>query len=419
MIDSVVVTGIGLAVPPGLGAAAVTARALQGQSGIGPLRRLGALGHACAAAGEVPAFDVAASLRLPKNAKFMSRSVECAVLAAAEAMAQAGGGGDVDPRRLGIFTGSGQTGLEPAEFFAALELAEAGDDDRTYKNLGGRPARLVDRYWSLRTLANAGLALLAAEFSARGPCNNYVQGDTASAQALAAGFFDLLEGRCDVALAGGYDCLLTPSSYLAYDSAGLLSPSDPDRAHRPFDRDRDGLVLGEGAAFVVLELRSRAVARGATILAELIGVGFAQSIEDRPSPKIAADAARIAIRDASSGAPPDMLIAHGIGTRDDDSREAAMLAQLGFDRTPVTAMKGFTGYLGATTAVAELCIGILAARQRTVPPVARLETPDEGCPIDLVSGAARALDVEAPSLLALSWSWSGQCSALAARALPA
>ncbi len=95
----------------------------------------------------------------------------------------------------------------------------------------------MDRYWSLRTLANAGLGLLAAELSARGPCNNYVQGDTASAQALAAGFFDLLEDRCDVALAGGYDCLLTPSTYLAYERAGLLSPSEPERAHRPFDRD--------------------------------------------------------------------------------------------------------------------------------------------------------------------------------------
>jgi 3-oxoacyl-[acyl-carrier-protein] synthase II len=415
----VVVTGIGLAIPPGLGVADVGARALRGDSGIGPLRRLGALGPGCAAAGEVPAFNLEPSLRLPKNAKFMSRSVECAVLAAAEAMSSAGATGRVDPRRLGVYTGSGQTGLEPAEFFAALELAETGDAGPTYKNLGGRAARLVDRYWSLRTLANAGLALLAAEFSARGPCNNYVQGDTASAQALAAGFFDLLEGRCDVALAGGYDCLLLPSIYLAYERAGLLSTADPDRAHRPFDRSRDGLVLGEGAAFVVLERRTRAEARGATILADLIGVGFAQGIDDRPSPKIAGDAARLAIRDAAAGLQPDMVIAHGIGTRDDDAREATMLAGLGFDTTPVTALKGFTGYLGATTAVAELCIGILGARQRAVPPVARLEAPDEGCPLDLVTSVPRPLAARKPSLLAMSWSWSGQCAAVAARALPA
>jgi 3-oxoacyl-[acyl-carrier-protein] synthase II len=349
----------------------------------------------------------------------MSRSVECAVLAAAEAMSAAGAMGHVDPRRLGIYTGSGQTGLEPAEFFAALELAETGDEGSTYKNLGGRAARLVDRYWSLRTLANAGLALLAAEFSARGPCNNYVQGDTASAQALAAGFFDLREDRCDVVLAGGYDCLLLPSIYLAYERAGLLSTSDPERAYRPFDRTRDGLVLAEGAAFVVLERRARAEARGATIFAELIGVGFAQGIDDWTSPTIAADAARLAIRDAAGDLHPDVLIAHGIGTREDDRREAAMLAALGFDATPVTALKGFTGYLGAATAVAELCIGILAARQRAVPPVARLATPDEGCPLDLVASAARPIDTDMPSVLGVSWSWSGQCAAIAARALPA
>jgi 3-oxoacyl-[acyl-carrier-protein] synthase II len=416
---SVVVTGVGLVTPVGIGTAAVVPRALAGHSGIGPLRRLGPLGHSCTAAGEVPPFDIDAAVRQPKNVKFMSRPVQCAVLAASEAVAAAGGLGIVDPGRIGIYTGSGQTGLEPSEFFAALDIAETGDERSTYKHLGGRASRLVDRYWSLRTLPNAGLALLGAELSARGPCNNYVQGDTASAQALAAAFFDLAEGRADVALAGGYDCLLTPSTYLAYQHAGLLSSSDPTRAHRPFDRARDGLVLAEGAAFVVLESRARAETRGATILAELLGVGLAQALDERPSPSVAADAMRLAIRDAVGDLEPDMLIAHGIGTRDDDAREATMLADLGYDRTPITAMKGLTGYLGAATAMGELCIAILAARTGAVPPIARFETADEGCPLDLVAAVPRRLAAATPILLVLSWSWSGQCSAVAARSLPA
>ena len=410
---SIVITGIGVAVPGGIGAETVAGRALRRESGIGPLRRLGNLGPGCAAGGEVPAFDLDALLRVPKNIKFMSRSVECAVLAASEAVSQAGGLDEVNPRRIGIYTGSGQTGLEPSEFFAALELAEAGDEALTYKHLGGRASRLVDRYWSLRTLSNAGLALLAAEFSARGPCNNYVQGDTASAHALAAGFFDVREGRADLVLAGGYDCLLTPSTYLAYQRAGLLSPSDPDRAHRPFDRERDGLVLAEGAAFVVLEQRAHAEARGVTILAELIGVGFAHAIDD-----LALDAMRRAIRDAADDLEPDVVIARGIGTREDDAREAAMIADLGFTETPVTAFKGLTGYLGAATAVAELSIAILCARMGAVPPIAGFEMADAGCPLDLVNAVPRRLEGDAPTLLAVSRSWSGQCSAVAACALP-
>jgi 3-oxoacyl-(acyl-carrier-protein) synthase len=415
----IVITGIGLVAPAGIGTEAVSQRAMRGESGIGPLRRLGNLGPGCTAGGEVPPFDLGASLRVPKNIKFMSRSVECAVLAASEAVAQAGGLDTVDPGRLGIYTGSGQTGLEPSEFFAALEIAETGDEALTYRNLGGRASRLVDRYWSLRTLSNAGLALLAAEFSARGPCNNFVQGDTASAQALAAGFFDLREGRSDVVLAGGYDCLLTPSTYLAYQHAGLLSASDPERAQRPFDRERDGLVLAEGAAFVVLERRAHAEARGATMLAELLGVGFAQGIDAQRSPIMSIDAARRAIHDVAHQLNPDVVIAHGIGTRDDDAREATMLADLGFTRTPVTAMKGLTGYLGAATAVTELCIGILGARVGAVPPIARFEVADPDCPLDLVANRPRQLERATPTLLALNWSWSGQCSALAACPLPA
>src|SRR5262245_42880866 len=140
--DGVVITGIGLAIPPGIDAAEVIERALHGDSGIGPLRRLGAAGHLCTAAGELPPVNLTPSLRVPKNAKFMSRSVECAVVAAGEAISGAGGLASTDPRRIAVYTGSGQTGLEPAEFFAAMELAETGDEAATYGNLGGRAERL-------------------------------------------------------------------------------------------------------------------------------------------------------------------------------------------------------------------------------------------------------------------------------------
>jgi len=399
---ALVITGIGLALPPGLHLDDVTARAVRGESGIRASHHMAGPSGEPVAAGEVPPFETGVSLRLAKNEKFFSRSVACAMRAALDAVDGAGGLGAFEPHRIAIYTGSGQTGLEPSEFFAALEVAETGDRDSTYRQLGGRASRLIDRYWSLRTLSNAGLGLLAAEFAARGPSGNFVQGETASAHALEAAYYDVIEGRCDVALAGGYDCLLTPSTYLAYQRAGMLSSSTPERAYRPFDRERDGLVLGEGAAFVVIERDDHARARGATILAHLRGIGLSHgSMTD-------------AVHHAGNGARPDLVIARGIGTRTDDRRDAHDLAAMGFADVPVTALKSFTSYIGAATAIAELCVGILAARQRVAPPIARFSASDDDCPLTLVAGQARAIASATPSLLALSGSWSGQCAAIAA-----
>jgi 3-oxoacyl-(acyl-carrier-protein) synthase len=397
-----VITGIGLALPPGLHLADVTARAVRGESGIRASGQIAGPGGEPVAAGEVPPFETGASLRLAKNEKFFSRPVACAMRAALDAVAAAGGLGAYEPHRVAIYTGSGQTGLEPSEFFAALEVAETGERESTYRKLGGRASRLVDRYWSLRTLSNAGLGLLAAEFAARGPSSNFVQGETASAHALDAAYYDLIEGRCDVALAGGYDCLLTPSTYLAYQRAGMLSSSTPERAYRPFDRERDGMVLGEGAAFVVMEREEQARARGRTILAHVRGVGLSQNSMGE------------AAHQAANGARPDLVIARGVGTQADDRRDAHDIAAMGLADVPVTALKGFTSYIGAATAIAELCVGILAARQRIAPPIARFSSADADCPLTLVAGQPRTLAGAAPSLLALSGSWSGQCAAIAA-----
>ena len=183
---------------------------------------------------EVPAFDLTRDLRAPKNEKFMAPGVRFAVRAAKEAVRMSAVNLDhVDPFRVAIYTGSGQTGLESGDFFNNLEVANGGTVESDFANMGGRAARVLDRYFSLRTLSNAGLGLLSMEFGAKGPSNNFVQDDTASAWAIASGARDLEDGRCDVAIVGGYDCLLTPSNYLAYKQAGLLSASRAADAYRP------------------------------------------------------------------------------------------------------------------------------------------------------------------------------------------
>jgi 3-oxoacyl-[acyl-carrier-protein] synthase II len=408
---------MGLVVPPGSSVDDVWERSLRGDSGIGVLRRFDPQGHRCTAAGEVEAFTLATCLKNPKNEKFMGVSVRYAVRAAKMAVAASGLDlAALDPFRTAVYTASGQTGLESSEFFGAFEIAWTGDQAVDFANLGGRAARALDRYWSLRTLSNGGLGLISAELGAKGPSHNFVQGDTASAMAISAAAGDLTANRCDVAVVGGYESLLNVSDYLAYEDAGLLSGADPPDAYRPFDRRRDGLVLAEGAAFLVLERCEDAQRRGAPIVGELLGVGCAMDTTWRMDANESERTLRAAVRDAAGGSSVDFVVAHGIGTPAGDRAEARALESVVGPGVPVTAMKSLTGYLGAATGAVELALALQAARARLVPPVARLEELDEDCHLSLVTSAARALQSERPSVLCVSWSWFGQCSALAARA---
>jgi len=417
-MQRVAITGVGLVTPLGLTAAENVERSSRGESGIGPARAFAVEGHAAQALGSVADFNVEEFLRFPKNSKFMGRAVQFAMRAAREAMDESG----IDPRkmdasRVGIQVGSGQTGVEYDHFFPSLIMAWDAGREMDYKYLGGLPSHLIDRYICLRTLANGGLALLSTEFGIRGSNGNFTQKDTASAQAVQAAYLDLIEERCDVAVAGGYDSLATTGNFLAYEQAGLLSHSDALEAYRPFDRRADGLVLGEGAGFLVLERWEHAEERGATILGELLGAGSAMGIGPQWRPAWTAQTICQAARQAAGDAPPDFVVASGMGTVEEDRSEAAALAAMLGRRIPVTALKGHTGYMGAGTAAVELGLGLLCARQGFVPAIARHTEagPDGG--LDLVNGAPRPLEGTRPLGLFLSCSWGGSVAALAARAV--
>ena len=396
------------------------ARSCRGESGIGPARAFAVEGHAAQALASVADFDVEPFLRFPKNSKFMGRAVQFAMRAAREAIDQSGiDARKMDASRVGIQVGSGQTGVEYDHFFPSLIMAWDAGREMDYKYLGGLPSHLIDRYICLRTLANGGLALLSTEFGIRGPNGNFAQKDTASAQAMHAAYLDLLEERCDVAVAGGYDSLATPGNFLAYKQAGLLSHADPAEAYRPFDSRADGLVLGEGAGFLVLERWEHAVERGATILGELCGAGSAMGATEQWRPAWTAETVRGAVGQAMGDARPDFVVACGMGTLDEDRCEAAALAALVGDRTPATALKSQTGYMGAGTAAVELGLGLLCARQGFVPPIARHALADMPGALDLVSRSARPLLQTEPLGMFLSCSWGGAVAALAVRAFRA
>ncbi|HZT28994.1 MAG TPA: beta-ketoacyl synthase N-terminal-like domain-containing protein [Bryobacteraceae bacterium] len=412
----IAISGIGLVTPLGLTAAENLACCRTLESRIAPVRDIDTAGRAFRAAAYVPPFSVSDSLRYPKYDRFLSQPVTFAWKAAREALTTGG----LDPARLdggriGLYAGAGQTGIEYDWFFPALSLAWEGDREMDFRYLGGRPSHLIDRYITLRTLANLGVGMLAAEFGIHGPSGNYVQYDTASAEALLSACGDLVEGRCDVALAGGYDSLLLLSNFLAYEKAGLLSRAAPDIACRPYDRDRDGLVLGQGAAFLLLERWEDAEKRGAPIVGELCGVGCAMETSDAWRLGWDPDTLCAAVHEACGGESPDFVVGHGLATREEDAREAAAISRL-LDDIPVTAFKSRTGYLGAATAAVELGLGLLCAREGFLPAIVRHETADPECPLALVTREARPL-LKGHSLgLYLCAAWGGQIAALAARA---
>ena len=419
-MQRIAITGVGLVTPLGLTAAENVARTCRGESGIAQATAFRVEGHAAQALAGVAAFELESFLRFPKNYKFMGRAVQFAMRAAREAIDQSGiDPRKLDPSRVGIQVGSGQTGVEYDHFFPSLVMAWDAGREMDYKYLGGLPSHLIDRYICLRTLANGGLALLSTEFGIRGPNGNFTQKDTASAHALQAAYLDLLEERCDVAVAGGYDSLATPGNFLAYEQAGLLSHADPAEACRPFEPQTDGLVLGEGAGFLVLERWEHAAARDTTILGEFCGAGSAMGTNEQWRPAWSEETICQAARQAMGDARPDFVVASGMGTVEEDRCESAALAAIVGTSTPVTALKSHTGYMGAGTAAAELGLGLLCARQGFVPAIARHTQSTPHGALDLVSGAARRLEQSEPLGLFLSCSWGGAVAALAARAIRA
>lgn len=406
--------------PLGLSTAENVERTCRGESAIGPARAFAVEGHAAKTLATVPDFDLESHLRNPKNFKFMGRSVQFAMRAAREAIDQSGiPSHKMDATRMGIHVGSGQTGVEYDDFFPSLVMAWDAGREMDYKYLGGLPSHLIDRYICLRTLANGGLALLSTEFGIRGPNGNFTQKDTASALALNAAWLDLLEGRCDVAVAGGYDSIATPGNFLAYEQAGLLSHHDPDTAYQPFDAGADGAVLAEGAGFLVLERWEHAQERGASILGEFVGAGCAMAAVENWRPAWTRDGIHSAAAQALGSARPDFVVAAGLGTPPEDTAEVEALHFVAGDEAPVTAMKSRTGYMGAATAAAELALGLMCARQGFVPAIARHTRTAAGCALALVTGHPHQLSGESALGLFLSGSWGGEFAAVAARAIRA
>lgn len=386
----VVVTGLGLVTPIGIGRDAFWSGLRATRSAVRTLTRFDPSPFRCHVAAQVDDF-VAGDWLEARRAKRLDRCSQFALAAARLALDDAHldlAGEDRD--RVGAMMGTALGGVSKAEAEHARYLAEG--------------VRAVDPGLALTVFTGAASCNLAIEFGVTGP--NVTNGMSCASGAIAVGegFRAIRRGEADVMLAGGAEAPLAPLTFGAFAIIRAMSTrnDDPAGASRPFDRDRDGFVMAEGAAVLVLEERRRALARGAPVYAEVCGYGLTNDAHHmtapRPDGAQAARAIRLALADARS-APAEVqyVNAHGSSTPLNDPTETlAIRHALGehAGRIAVSGTKGYYGHaLGASGAI-ESAICALATSRRWLPPTVNLRDPDPACDLDYLNGGGREADPE-------------------------
>jgi len=397
----VVITGLSVISPLGNTKEELWDALASGRSGVGPVSALPAAAVPISFAGEARDFhgtiedfgplDKEQKKAIRKGLKVMCRECQMGVAAAQRALADAGWAfGQVEPQRTGIVFGSDYMLTLPEEFTEGIRscLDENGEFDFSRWPIDGMTK--MSPLWLLKYLPNMPASHIAIYNDLRGPNNSVTVREAAGNVAIAEGYWRIVEGRADTMLVGATGTRIHPMKTVhALQQEELATgDGDPAKASRPFDRDRTGMVLGEGAGALVLEDIEKAQARGATIYGEVIG-SATSSVVGRNLVARRGEAVLNVIRATlrSAGASPDEvghLHAHGLSTRTCDAEEAWAFTQAFAERRhplPVTAAKSYFGNLGAGSGVVEVAASLLAFQQNRLFPILNYETPDPGCPI--------------------------------------
>ncbi|GAA3075421.1 beta-ketoacyl-[acyl-carrier-protein] synthase family protein [Streptosporangium carneum] len=353
----------------------------------------------------VPEFDLDRYVAL-RQRRQMDRGTTLALAAAADAVDGARLG-DLTPERVGIAVGTGVAGLGATE-----EVLRRCEHD---------PARMP-AFTVPQIMANSAAARIGMRLGARGTALTYATACASGATAIGEATLKIRSGECDVMIAGGVDAPVTPMVMAAFARIGALSGrnDDPEAACRPFDADRDGFVMGEGAAFLVLEDWEHAERRGADVLGEVLGYGSNSDAHHIVAPRedggVAAACMARAVQDAGlSFADIGHVNAHGTSTYLNDRAEARALASCFAGRCPpVTAPKGVVGHLIGAAGALEAVISLGVAAGGLVPPVANFGTSECADEIDLVTGAPRRIG--SPVALSNSFAFGGHNVSLVLRA---
>jgi 3-oxoacyl-[acyl-carrier-protein] synthase II len=413
-----VITGLGVVTPVGHGAAPFWEALCAGRSGVRPITSFDASALPARFGGEIRDFDPLAYVEKSqrKRLKVMARTIQFAVAAARLAADDAGlGAAPPDPERFGVVFGAGTIPGNLADVAPAARVSlDGGRVD--FRKWGSEGLPLIPPTWMLNHVPNMVACHVSILHDARGPCNTVTQTGVASLLALGEARRALRRGRADLFLAGGADTRINAISFVRQALFAPLSRrnEEPERACRPFDRRREGLVLGEGGAAFVLEELEHAKRRGTRIYAEVVGFGAAFDRDGSGDGIARAVGAAL----AEAGIDPEALDhvnAEGVSTPEDDAREARGLrAALGgaAESVPVFAAKSYFGHLGAGSGAAELAASLLSLRHGQLPATLNYEEPDPACPVAV---SARPGEVRRPYFLKVGFTEAGQCAALVVR----
>jgi 3-oxoacyl-[acyl-carrier-protein] synthase II len=412
----VVVTGAGWVTPLGTDIEAVWRRLLRGESGVGSTTIFDASSFPTRISAEIKNWDIADAGEKSDNWKFRGRHTKFAAGAAKSAVADSGLDlNRLDPLRMGVYLGSGE-GQQDFNTFAAMMTAALQSGDLDMAEFVRKGLELLNPLTELEQEPNIPSGVLAGMFNAQGPNLNCLTACAASSQAIGEATEIIRRGDADVMLSGGTHSMIHPFGVTGFCLLTALSTrnDEPTRASRPFDRLRDGFVLGEGASMVILEEAEHAKKRGAKIYGEVAGYGStadAYRITDiHPEGRGAARCMQLAIEDASlSPANIGYVNAHGTSTAVNDRVETLACKKVFGERahqTPVSSTKSMMGHLIAAAGATEMIICLLAIRDNVLPPTINYENPDPDCDLDYVPNQARESKLD--HALSNSFGFGGQ-----------
>ncbi|HXV80875.1 MAG TPA: beta-ketoacyl-ACP synthase II [Candidatus Binatia bacterium] len=386
----VVVTGLGLVTPLGTGVEKNWQALIAGRSGIRRIDRFHNIdAFTSRIAGQVPDFRAEDFIE-PKEIKKMDLFIQYSVAAAS--MAAEDSGFKIDPQeadRVGVIVGVGLCGIDTIE---ATEIAY----------LEGGP-RKISPFFIPKVISNLAPGQIAIRHGAKGVNWTPTSACASGTHAVGEAFHLIRRGLQDAVIAGGAESAITPLGVGGFSAMKALSTrnDEPERASRPFDRDRDGFIIAEGAGALILEERERALRRGAKIYAEVIGYGANGDAHHMTAPapegEGAARCMRLSLKDAEiAPSEVDYINAHGTSTEYNDANETQAIKKVFGEQAfklAVSSTKSMTGHLLGAAGAVEAIFSVLALRHGTIPPTINYENPDPDCDLDYVPNQARTADI--------------------------